>query len=61
MLAMGAAARAIAGDENLTTAALDAGFPSSAHFGASCREMFGMEPSRFAKGRLVLGAPKVGS
>ena len=38
--------------ENLTAAALDAGFSSSAHFSATFREMFGMEPSRLAGGRL---------
>jgi AraC-like DNA-binding protein len=53
--AMGAATRAIARGESLTGAALDAGFSSSAHFSAAFREMFGFEPSRFAKGRLSLG------
>lgn len=52
-LAMGAAMRAIGRGETLTTAALDAGFASSAHFSAAFREMFGMEPSRLAKGRLA--------
>ena len=55
-IAMGAATRAIARGENLTTAALDAGFSSSAHFSAAFREMFGLEPSRLARGRLSLGA-----
>jgi AraC-like DNA-binding protein len=54
-IAMGAATRAIAAGESLTTAALDAGFSSSAHFSAAFREMFGLEPSRLAKGRLTLG------
>lgn len=53
-IAMGAATRAIARGENLTAAALDAGFSSSAHFSAAFREMFGMEPSRLARGRLTL-------
>ena len=55
-IAMGAAARAIARGERLTTAALDAGFSSSAHFSAAFREMFGLEPSRLARGRLALEA-----
>lgn len=54
-IAMGAAARAIAAGESLTTAALDAGFSSSAHFSAAFREMFGLEPSRLSRGRLTLG------
>lgn len=54
-VAMGAAARAIAAGESLTTAALDAGFSSSAHFSAAFREMFGLEPSRLSRGRLTLG------
>jgi len=52
--AMGAATRAIARGESLTHAALDAGFSSSAHFSAAFREMFGLEPSRLAKGRLTV-------
>jgi AraC-like DNA-binding protein len=55
-IAMGAATRAIAAGESLTAAALDAGFSSSAHFSAAFREMFGLEPSRLARGRLTLGA-----
>jgi AraC-like DNA-binding protein len=55
-IAMGAAARAIAAGESLTAAALDTGFSSSAHFSAAFREMFGLEPSRLARGRLTLGA-----
>lgn len=51
-IAMGAAMRAIVAGETLTNAALDAGFSSSAHFSASFREMFGMEPSRLAGGRM---------
>ena len=53
-IAMGAATRAIARGERLTAAAFDAGFSSSAHFSAAFREMFGLEPSRFADGRLAL-------
>lgn len=53
-VAMGSAVRAIARGENLTAAALDAGFSSSAHFSAAFREMFGLEPSRLAKGGLAL-------
>jgi AraC-like DNA-binding protein len=52
-IGMGAAMRAIARDDSLTTAALEAGFSSSAHFSAAFREMFGLEPSRFARGRLL--------
>ncbi len=52
-LAMGAAMRSIGGGANLTTAAMDAGFASSAHFSTAFREMFGMEPSRLAKSLLV--------
>ena len=53
-IAMGAAVRAISRGEPLTTAALDAGFSSSAHFSGAFREMFGLEPSRLARGRLAL-------
>jgi AraC-like DNA-binding protein len=53
-IAMGAATRAIARGESLTSAALGTGFNSSAHFSASFRGMFGMEPSRFAGGRLTV-------
>jgi AraC-like DNA-binding protein len=56
-IAMGAATRAIVRGESLTTAALDAGFSSSAHFSAAFREMFGLEPSRLARGRLALVSP----
>lgn len=49
-VAMGAAMRSVAAGRNLTTAALDAGFSSSAHFSTAFREMFGLEPSRLAKG-----------
>lgn len=48
--AMGAAMRSVAGGASLTAAALEAGFSSSAHFSAAFREMFGLEPSRLAKG-----------
>src|SRR5690606_33483536 len=54
-VAMGAAVRAVARGETLTVAALDAGFASSAHFSAAFREMFGLEPSRLARGGLALG------
>jgi AraC-like DNA-binding protein len=50
--AMGTALRAIAQGASLTSAALDAGFSSSAHFSAAFREMFGMEPSRLARAAL---------
>lgn len=53
-IAMGAAVRGIARGENLTQAALDAGFASSAHFSATFREMFGLEPSRLGRGRLTI-------
>lgn len=52
-IAMGAAVRGIAQGESLTQAALDAGFASSAHFSATFRDMFGLEPSRLGRGRLV--------
>ncbi len=52
-IAMGAAMRAVMAGETLTNAALDSGFASSAHFSASFRDMFGMEPSRLAAGRLI--------
>lgn len=52
-LAMGAAMRAVARGQSLTTTALDAGFSSSAHFSATFREMFGLEPSCLARGRLI--------
>jgi AraC-like DNA-binding protein len=45
---VGAAVRAIARGKNLTEAALDAGFSSSAHFSFVFREMFGMAPSTLA-------------
>ena len=51
-IAMGAAMRAIGRGENLTTAALDAGFASSAHFSSTFRGMFGLEPSRLARSGL---------
>src|SRR5262249_17554697 len=47
--AMGAAMRALASGASLTTAALSAGFSSSAHFSSAFREMFGMEPSRLSR------------
>ena len=51
-IAMGSAMRSVARGDNLTTAALDAGFSSSAHFSATFRDMFGLEPSRLARGGL---------
>jgi AraC-like DNA-binding protein len=48
-LAMDIAMRRVASTGNLTTAALEAGFSSSAHFSATFRHMFGLEPSRLAK------------
>ncbi|MET0333571.1 MAG: AraC family transcriptional regulator [Rhizobacter sp.] len=45
---IGAAIRAIARGKNLTEAAIDAGFSSSAHFSFTFREMFGMAPSTLA-------------
>lgn len=45
-LAVGAAMRELSAGANLTQAALEAGFSSSAHFSSAFREMFGMEPSR---------------
>jgi AraC-like DNA-binding protein len=48
-LAMDIALRRVASTGNLTVAALDAGFASSAHFSATFRDMFGLEPSRLAK------------
>jgi AraC-like DNA-binding protein len=48
-LAMDVAMRRVASTGNLTVAALDAGFASSAHFSATFRDMFGLEPSRLAK------------
>jgi AraC-like DNA-binding protein len=51
-LGVGAAMRAIGRGETLTSAALDGGFASSAHFSATFREMFGLEPSRLSRGGL---------
>lgn len=53
-IAMSVAIRAIARGESLTTAALDAGFASSAHFSAPFRGMFGLEPSRLGRGQLLV-------
>jgi AraC-like DNA-binding protein len=53
-IAMGAATRSIARGETLTTAALGAGFASSAHFSATFREMFGIEPSRLSRGKVEI-------
>jgi AraC-like DNA-binding protein len=47
--AMGVALRAIAAGETLTTAAFAAGFSSSAHFSATYRATFGLEPSRLLR------------
>jgi AraC-like DNA-binding protein len=48
-VAMAVAMRAVTSGQTLTSAALDAGFSSSAHFSAAFREMFGLEPSRFVR------------
>ncbi len=48
-VSMGAALRMIREGASLTDAALGAGFSSSAHFSASFREMFGIEPSRLGR------------
>ncbi len=53
-VAMRRALQALAGGASITTAAMDAGFASSAHFSTAFREMFGMEPSRLTRGGLVL-------
>ncbi len=54
-VAMRAAMTAMARGETLTAAAMVGGFASSAHFSAAFRAMFGMEPSRLAKGRMAIG------
>lgn len=56
---IGAAVRAIARGSNLTAAALDAGFSSSAHFSFVFREMFGMAPSTLASTGLQYGSLQV--
>ena len=48
--AMGAALRSIAEGSSLTSAALDTGFASSAHFSTAFRDMFGMKPSQLTRG-----------
>ena len=48
-VSMGAAIRSIRKGATLTDAALEAGFSSSAHFSASFRQMFGIEPSRLGQ------------
>ncbi|KQY95020.1 MULTISPECIES: AraC family transcriptional regulator [unclassified Brevundimonas] len=53
-VAMRVALQALSRGASITTAALDAGFASSAHFSTAFREMFGMEPSRLTRGGLVL-------
>lgn len=53
-VAMRMALQALARGASITTAALDAGFASSAHFSTAFREMFGMEPSRLTRNGLVL-------
>lgn len=55
-LAMGAAMRSLAKGNNLTEAAMNGGFSSPAHFSASFREMFGLEPSRLMPGGAAKGA-----
>ncbi len=52
--AMRTAIGTMARGETLTAAAMDGGFASSAHFSAAFRAMFGMEPSRLAKGGLAM-------
>jgi AraC-like DNA-binding protein len=52
-LAMGAAMRSLAEGDNLTDAAMNGGFSSPAHFSASFREMFGLEPSRLLPNRVA--------
>lgn len=52
-VAMGAAMRSLAKGDNLTSAAMNGGFASSAHFSATFRQMFGLEPSRLARGQLT--------
>ena len=54
-VAMRAALQTVARGETLTSAAMDGGFASSAHFSAAFRDMFGMEPSRLARGRMAMG------
>lgn len=44
---IGAAMQAVRGGANLTEAAHDAGFSSSAHFSSAYRAMFGLTPSAF--------------
>jgi AraC-like DNA-binding protein len=44
---MKAVAALVAAGENLTDAALNAGFSDSAHFSRAFRNMFGMKPSFF--------------
>lgn len=51
-IAMGTAMRCLARGKSLTEAAHDAGFSSSAHFSASYRQMFGLEPSRLVRAGL---------
>jgi len=53
-VAMRMALQALARGASITTAAMDAGFASSAHFSTAFREMFGMEPSRLTRNGLVL-------
>ena len=48
-VSMGAAIRMMREGATLTDAALGTGFSSSAHFSASFRQMFGMEPSRLGR------------
>lgn len=55
-------ADAVAGGTNLTTAATDAGFASSAHFSDSFRTMFGLSASRLlAPGTRILTRDRRGS
>ena len=57
---MAAVARSLAAGDDLTTAALDAGFSSSAHLSSSFRAMFGIRPSELiaADTRFDVDAPQ---
>lgn len=60
-VAMRMALQSLARGGSITTAALDAGFASSAHFSTAFRDMFGMEPSRLTRGGLVLQSDRADS
>lgn len=55
-VAMRASLTCMARGETLTRAAMDGGFASSAHFSAAFRNMFGIEPSRLARGRMEMSS-----